>query len=69
MLDWIRWMLVDSSGSRNPLASPIATHVAVPELAALAGDEAQHAAARPALAVEIGHQRRGGLVLADEAGC
>ena len=25
MLDWIRWMLVDSSGSMKPLARPIAT--------------------------------------------
>ena len=25
MPDWIRWMLVDSSGSRKPLARPSAT--------------------------------------------
>ena len=25
IIDWIRWMLVDSSGSRKPLASPTAT--------------------------------------------
>ena len=36
-------MLVDSSGSRNPEASPSATQLPIPELAATPGHEADHA--------------------------
>jgi hypothetical protein len=44
---------------------PQRDHVAVPGPAALAGDEAQHPRLGQRLAVEVGQQGRGGLVLAD----
>jgi hypothetical protein len=55
--DWIRWMLVDSSGSMKPLDSPRATHVLVPELlAALAGDERSGRGSARASPSRLGHQ-------------
>ena len=59
-------MLVDSSGSRNPPARPMATHVAVPGLAAAPGREAQRTRVGQRLAVEARQQLRGRFVVADE---
>ena len=53
---WIRWMLVDSSGSMKPLARPMAMQLLLPGLAALAGPELDDARLGEHLAFDVGQQ-------------
>ena len=52
---WIRWMLVDSSGSMKPLARPMAMQF-VARLAPLARAELDDARLREHLALDVGEQ-------------
>ena len=67
MPHWIRWMLVDSSGSRKPLARPSATQFLFQNFLRRPVVKRSKRGSASALAVEIGEQRRGGFVVADEA--
>ena len=51
---WIRWMLVDSSGSMKPLERPIDDHVLVPGLQPPAGLELEQPRLEQRLAFEVG---------------
>ncbi len=56
--DWIRWMLVDSSGSRKPLASPTAMTLACQKARRLPGVKRSGRGSASAGAVEIGEKLR-----------
>ena len=65
---WIRWMLVDSSGSRNPDDSPIATTFFSQALSRRPGAKRTGRGSASGCAVEIGEQRFRRFVVADQVG-
>ena len=67
--DWTRWMLVDSSGSMNPAASPSATQLCDQNISRAAAGEAERPGIGERRAVEIGKQDRRSLVVRHEARC
>jgi hypothetical protein len=58
MAVWIRWMLVDSSGSRKPLARPMATTLRFQPCLRMPVHEADQARLGQRLAVQVGQQGR-----------
>ena len=65
---WTRNMLVDSSGSRKPLARPMRDAVALPRLHAATGAKLQQTRFAQRLAVEPASKRGARFVFADELG-
>ena len=64
---WMRWMLVDSSGSMKPLASPSAMQFLFQNFLRRPVVKLRNLRLGQRLAIEIRQQRRRRLVIADEA--